>query len=488
MPSNLGTDDGGAMVCQRQRDDLCRRSGDAVRAAAARPVCPIHRFGIRHDRGGARRAVPDSVSGSGKSDLSVGSLRLRGYQRLFGARCQHPAVPRRNVPGPAPRRGHAFDISLHVLLRERGQSAACRWQNRASHGAGISRQSGGTRIRLSGVRDPRLEHPRHRKRCRLRPRRVGFRLRHETRDYGRGGWRNFRVAVLSGLMVAQNLDAFVGWLKSQQRRLDISDQELMDLFWRVHPRLRFLKSLPWSVNLIDIGAGSGGLAHWRHWGKPDRADLTLYGVDRSVGEHAGLYGGWEAINLDRQMPEFPGVKLNGFFASHLLEYLGAPEALIEWMGTRAEPGARVYLEWTNPISLDLPTREQLQKHDIEVLTSNFIDDWEHKQAPDLARLSGWLKAAGFELISSGAIDLGILGEELFARGADRDSRTMGYWSMTRSSLYATAVKAGEAARAAQQTTPITRTSRAPAEQSEAPAAAKVAASEDLSLLRVKRAL
>jgi len=241
-------------------------------------------------------------------------------------------------------------------------------------------------------------------------------------------------------MVAQSLDAFVGWLKSRQRRLDISDQELTDLFWRVHPRLRFLKSLPWSVNLIDIGAGSGGLAHWRHWGKPDRADLTLYGVDRSVGEHADLYGGWEAINLDRQMPEFPGVKLNGFFASHLLEYLGAPEALIEWMGTRAEPGARVYLEWMSPVSLNLPTREQLHKHEIEVVASSFIDDSEHKQAPDLARLSGWLMEAGFELITNGAVDLGILGEELFARGADRDSRSMGYWSMTRSSLYAVAVK------------------------------------------------
>jgi SAM-dependent methyltransferase len=287
--------------------------------------------------------------------------------------------------------------------------------------------------------------------------------------------------------VPQDLDAFVGWLKSRQRRLDISDPELMDLFWRVHPRLRFLKSAPWGVNLIDIGAGNGGLAHWRHWGKPDRPDIALYGVDLSIGEHAGLYAGWEAINLDRQLPEFPGVKLDGFFASHLLEYLGAPEALIEWIGRRAEPGARVYLEWTNPISLDLPTREQLQKYEIEVVTSNFIDDWAHKQAPDLARLSGWLNAAGFELISSGAIDLGILGEELFARGADRDSRTMGYWSMTRSSLYAIAVKAGDAATATQETAATTRTSRASADPAPPPAA-KAAASEDLTLLRAKRAL
>jgi hypothetical protein len=151
--------------------------------------------------------------------------------------------------------------------------------------------------------------------------------------------------------------------------------------------------------------------------------VTLYGVDRSVGEYAELYVHWETINLDREMPKFPGVKFDAFFASHLLEYLGAPELLIDWLGTRAEPGARVYLEWINPISLDLPTREQLQKHHIDVITSNFIDDWEHKQAPDLARLSAWLSAAGFQLMSSGAIDLGILGEELFARGADRDSRT-----------------------------------------------------------------
>src|SRR5205814_3270664 len=88
---------------------------------------------------------------------------------------------------------------------------------------------------------------------------------------------------------------------------------------------------------------------------------------------------------------------------------------------------------------------QLGRHGIEVLTSNFSDDREHEQAPDLAQVEQWLADAGFSVIASGAIDLGILGEELFARGADRDLRSMGYWSLTGSSLYMVAIKSGKTA-------------------------------------------
>jgi capsular polysaccharide biosynthesis protein/glycosyltransferase involved in cell wall biosynthesis len=284
----------------------------------------------------------------------------------------------------------------------------------------------------------------------------------------------------------QDLGAFVGWLKSRQRRLNAPDQDLVELFWRVHPRFQFLKSLPWGWNLLDIGAGNGGLAHWKSWLKPDRADLNLYGVDRNTGEYRELYAGWEAINLDRAMPNFAGVTLNGFFARYLLEYLGTAEQLVEWLGRRAEPGARVYLEWINPISRSLPTREQLSKHGIEVLTSNFIDDAEHKQAPDLARLGNWLSDAGFTIIASGAVDLGILGEELFARGADRDTRSMGYWSMTRSSLYTVAIKSAAAALPARERSTAASASPVAPERVPLSAAADRSASADLQLLRAKR--
>ena len=245
--------------------------------------------------------------------------------------------------------------------------------------------------------------------------------------------------------MSQDLASFVDWLRSRERRLALSDDDLLEVFWQAHPRLRFFKSLPWGANVLDIGAGNGGLAHWKGWLKPDRADLNLYGADRNPGEFGELYLGWETVDLDREVPKFHEVIFNGVFASHLIEYLAAPESLVQWLGERVEMGARVYLEWTGPSTLDLPSRDQLGQHGIEVLTSNFSDDREHEQAPDLAQMEQWLADAGFSVIASGAIDLGILGEELFARGADRDLRSMGYWSLTGSSLYMVAIKSTTAA-------------------------------------------
>ena len=265
--------------------------------------------------------------------------------------------------------------------------------------------------------------------------------------------------------MSQDLASFVDWLRSRERRLALSDDDLLEVFWQAHPRLRFFKSLPWGANVLDIGAGNGGLAHWKGWLKPDRADLNLYGADRNPGEFGELYLGWETVDLDREVPKFHEVIFNGVFASHLIEYLAAPERLIEWLGERVKTGARVYLEWTSPSTLDLPNRDQLGQHGIEVLTSNFSDDREHEQAPDLAQMEQWLADAGFSVIASGGIDLGILGEELFARGADHDLRSMGYWSLTGSSLYMVAIKSADIA-----------------------TVAKPAASDELRLLRAKRAL
>jgi hypothetical protein len=239
--------------------------------------------------------------------------------------------------------------------------------------------------------------------------------------------------------------AFISWLKSIERRLDISDDDLIELFWQAHPRFQFFKTLAWDANMVDIGAAEGGLAHWKSWGRPLRPDLHLYGVDLDIGQFSDLYAAWEAINLEEALPEFAGVKLNGFLTTHLIEHLSAPDRLIKWIAGRAEPGAGLYIEWPNPTSVDLPKREELLEHGIEVTTSNFWDDDTHRKAPELATVCGWLAEYGLTVISSGIIDLGMIGEELFARATDPGSRTMGYWSMTQFSLYAVAAKSEEAA-------------------------------------------
>ena len=104
--------------------------------------------------------------------------------------------------------------------------------------------------------------------------------------------------------MAQDIERFVAWLRSAKRRMSVSDDDLLEMVWQVHPRFRFFKSLPWGVNLVDLGAGEGGLVHWKRWLKPQRPDLNLYGVDLSAGAHKDLYAGWETINLDKERPDF----------------------------------------------------------------------------------------------------------------------------------------------------------------------------------------
>lgn len=128
--------------------------------------------------------------------------------------------------------------------------------------------------------------------------------------------------------MSQDLTSFLTGLRAKKPRLAVSDPDLLEAAWQAHPRLHFFKSLPWGWNVLDAGAGSGGLTHWKGWLKPNRADLNLYGVDRHPGEFREFYAGWETLDLDREMPQFSGVDFNGFIAAHLIEYLDAPERLI----------------------------------------------------------------------------------------------------------------------------------------------------------------
>src|SRR5438105_9059538 len=103
--------------------------------------------------------------------------------------------------------------------------------------------------------------------------------------------------------MSRDIDQFTARLKSIEPRLEISDNDLVELFWQAHPRFQFFKSLPSGANLLDIGAGDGGLVHWKGWLKPQRTDLNLYGVDRNDPEYRGLYASWETLDLDNQLPK-----------------------------------------------------------------------------------------------------------------------------------------------------------------------------------------
>src|SRR5947208_11991492 len=95
--------------------------------------------------------------------------------------------------------------------------------------------------------------------CETPPRSLAGRAseRVQCRIMRGGGAGNRRIpppgpARLLVTKVPRDLDSLVASLKSVERRLDVSDDELVELFWQGHPRFQFFTSLPWSTNLLDL--------------------------------------------------------------------------------------------------------------------------------------------------------------------------------------------------------------------------------------------
>ena len=214
-------------------------------------------------------------------------------------------------------------------------------------------------------------------------------------------------------------------------RLPGADDDVHDAFWRAYPRFRFFKTLAVGARLLDIGAGSGGLAYWRDWLHPMRPDLRLFGVDFSRGEHAGMYEGWWTGNLDAGLPDFGEQRFEGFLASHLIEHLASLPKLVRYLAGVAAPGARLYFEWPAPHTQALPPASELARRGFQVQTFNFMDDGTHQHTYALDEAAGIVQAEGFTVVERGETRLGALAEELLARGRRRDDltwRQMGLWA------------------------------------------------------------
>src|SRR5271166_502933 len=147
-------------------------------------------------------------------------------------------------------------------------------------------------------------------------------------------------------------------MHSLRPRLSCSDGELLEIYWRFHPRFQFVKTAPAHAAMLDIGAGSGGLAQWTTWLQPIRDEIVFYGIDQQPGEHTHLYRGWESLDLDSAQPVFPGVTFDAFVLSHVIEHLRDPARMITWIASRIGPGGRVYIEWPGENAARQPGREE----------------------------------------------------------------------------------------------------------------------------------
>ncbi|MBM3596163.1 MAG: class I SAM-dependent methyltransferase [Alphaproteobacteria bacterium] len=223
--------------------------------------------------------------------------------------------------------------------------------------------------------------------------------------------------------------------------LSCSDSELEQLFWTMHPRFRFFKTVPQNCVFLDIGANNGGLHFWREWGAPKRSDITMYGVDLQHGEHAGHYAGWESFNLDERQPSFPGVKFDAFYATHLIEHLANLDQFLAYMESASAPGARVFFEWPAPRTKDFPSSALLRERGFDIQTYNFFDDYTHVDTYSLDAIGPKLEQYGFHVTEIGEIDIGQVAVECIARGRASNNltfRQLGLWCATGWSNYVSA--------------------------------------------------
>jgi len=214
--------------------------------------------------------------------------------------------------------------------------------------------------------------------------------------------------------------------------------ELVKLYWLFHPRFIFLKNARYNATVLDLGAGSGGLATWCDWSSPKREDIRMYAVDMIKGALFDRYVDFQLCNLDSNALKFEDDFFDAIIGSHVLEHVSDETALLDELRRVARKGARVYLEVPTPESQSLPSRQLFLDAGINVSTLNFFDDATHLRTFSLEKLSSLLRQTGFKVLSFGVIDNRYLEDEMLTYGIrhnDMELTTYGMWSKTHFAQY-----------------------------------------------------
>lgn len=211
-------------------------------------------------------------------------------------------------------------------------------------------------------------------------------------------------------------------------------EELIRLYWQMHPRFRFVKSCK-DGNFLDIGSGSGGLFFWKEWEQPIRNGLHMFAVDMQAGEFVDRYEAFRMCNLEHR--DFPYE--NGFFdhvfSAHVFEHLQQPVNLIKNISKILKGGGMVYIEQPNHNSLYAPRRHEFQNAGITcaTTTTNFYDDQTHRKpysADEIIQLFSEHTGNRFEVIEKGTVWNEYLKDHMLAyayREQDTEIWTYAVW-------------------------------------------------------------
>lgn len=242
------------------------------------------------------------------------------------------------------------------------------------------------------------------------------------------------LRVPTDTMTDEQLKRYLSsWISSQTPEAPSAD--VLDQYAHlISPRSVFLKNVPPSANVLDLGAGDGGLSIYKTW--PPfmvRQDIKLYGLSLEWAEQFSRYEKVEIGNFETQNLSFGGTKFDAVLCSHFIEHISDLQIVFKYLEGKLAPAARVYFEWPHPISKRLPSRDFFLDQGLPVTTTNFFDDHTHNETWDMRNVIENIEQRGFVLESMGRTHFPFLADCLKDRAkvsGDMSTGTFAVWYKT----------------------------------------------------------
>jgi len=219
--------------------------------------------------------------------------------------------------------------------------------------------------------------------------------------------------------------------------------DILDFYWKTHPRFNFFKTVPREAKVLDVGASNGALVCWKKWGVPARNDIFFYANDLQKGDFFDDCAGYFVQNLSEEALKGYDGFFDAILSSHVLEHVKHWDTFVDNVVSLLATGGTMYLEWPTVESQTFPSRQKFLTEGIPVSTVNFHDDATHLSTSGLIEVAELLKKRGLVVTSQGLIRNAFLGEELLALGRkiqDSELCTYGVWMLLGFSQYLTLMK------------------------------------------------
>ena len=142
-------------------------------------------------------------------------------------------------------------------------------------------------------------------------------------------------------------------------------------------RERFARLLPEGASVLDVGCWD--YSFWRFCGGRAIKGLRHFGIDREIPAEP-VPAGYSFVQFDLESAPFPfpDASFEGVFASHVVEHLSRPLALLDEAFRVLKPGGSIYLECPSNRSLWMPSMPFGFE---EFRSLNFFDDPTHVGRP-----------------------------------------------------------------------------------------------------------